>query len=185
MMKSEIKRVLFLDRDGVINVDKHFAFRVEEMVFVEGIFQLCKYFKSINFEIVIVTNQSGVARGLFSEEELKKVMNFIVEKFKSEGIEILTYLYCPHGPADLCECRKPRPGMFTQAIQKLNVQAEHCISIGDRERDILAAMAAGIPLNYLLLSNHQDEGHMFGPTVVNSLAEIIQIHQSSPPESQN
>jgi phosphoglycolate phosphatase-like HAD superfamily hydrolase len=75
--------------------------------------------------------------------------------------------------------------MFTQAIQKLNVQAEHCISIGDHERDILAAMAAGIPLNYLLLSNHQDEGHMFGPTVVNSLAEIIQIHQSSPPESQN
>ena len=102
-MESEIKRVLFLDRDGVINVDKHFAFRVEEMVFVEGIFELCNCFKSINFEIVIVANQSGVSRGLFSEEELKKVMNFIVEKFKSEGIEISTYLYCPHGPADLCE----------------------------------------------------------------------------------
>ena len=184
-MEPEIKRVLFLDRDGVINVDKHFAFRVEEMVFVEGIFQLCHYFKSVNFEIVIVTNQSGVSRGLFSEEELKKVMNFIVEKFKSEGIEILTYFYCPHGPDDLCECRKPLPGMFTQAIQKLNVQAEDCISIGDRERDILAAMAAGIPLNYLLLSNHQDESHMIGPIVVNSLAEIIQIHQSTPPASEN
>lgn len=75
--------------------------------------------------------------------------------------------------------------MFTQAIQKLNVQAEDCISIGDRERDILAAMAAGIPLNYLLLSNHQDESHMIGPIVVNSLPEIIQIHQSTPPASQN
>ncbi len=73
MMKSEIKRVLFLDRDGVINVDKHFAFRVEEMVFVEGIFQLCKYFKSINFEIVIVTNQSGVSRGLLAKKNWRKL----------------------------------------------------------------------------------------------------------------
>lgn len=184
-MKSEIRRVLFLDRDGVINVDKHFVFRVEEIVFVEGIFQLCNYFKSINFEIVIVTNQSGVSRGLFSEKELKKVMNYIIDEFASKGIEISTYLYCPHGPADLCECRKPLPGMFTQAIQKLNVQAEDCISIGDHERDILAAMAAGIPLNYLLLSDDQEESHMFGPIVVNSLTEIIQNHQSIHPESQN
>jgi D-glycero-D-manno-heptose 1,7-bisphosphate phosphatase len=183
-MKSEIKRVLFLDRDGVINVDKHFVSQVDDIVFVEGIFQLCRYFKSINFEIVIVTNQSGVSRGLFSEVELRQVMDYILKKFEAEGITILTYLYCPHGPDDLCVCRKPLPGMFTRAIQKLNVQAEDCISIGDRERDILAAVAAGIPLNFLLLSDEQDESRMFGPIVVKSLTEIIQIHQSTPPESQ-
>jgi D-glycero-D-manno-heptose 1,7-bisphosphate phosphatase len=183
-MKSQFKRVLFLDRDGVVNVDKHFVSRVDEIVFVEGIFQLCRYFKSLNFEIVIITNQSGVSRGLFSEVELRQIMDYVLRKFEAEGIEILTYLYCPHGPTDLCMCRKPLPGMFTRAIQKLNVQAEDCISIGDRERDILAAVAAGIPLNYLLLTDKQAESHMFGPIVVNSLTEIIQIHQSALPESQ-
>lgn len=179
-MKSEIERVLFLDRDGVINVDTHYVSKVEDIFFVEGIFRLCRYFKSINFEIVIVTNQSGVSRGLFTEAELSRVMDYILRKFDAEGIKILTYLYCPHGPDDGCACRKPLPGMFTRAIQKLNVRAEDCISIGDRERDIVAAVAAGIPLNYLLSSDEREETHLLGPIVVNSLTEIIQIHQRTP-----
>jgi histidinol phosphatase-like enzyme len=107
-------------------------------------------------------------------------MDYILRKFDAEGIKILTYLYCPHGPDDGCACRKPLPGMFTRAIQKLNVRAEDCISIGDRERDIVAAVAAGIPLNYLLSSDEREETHLLGPIVVNSLTEIIQIHQRTP-----
>lgn len=183
-MKSEMKQVLFLDRDGVVNQDKHFVSRVQDITFVEGIFQLCKYFRAKGFEIVIVTNQSGIARRLFSEQDFQSVMAFILEEFSRNGIEILAFFYCPHAPDDKCECRKPLPGLFTQAIQKFDILAEDCISIGDRERDIFAAIAAGIPQNYLLLDKEIGASQTPGPTIVNSLKQIVEIHQSLPPEWQ-
>lgn len=184
-MQSIIRRVLFLDRDGIINLDNHFIYRTEDIVFVEGIFQLCKYFRNRGFEIVIITNQSGVGRGLFSEQELCLVMTYILDKFKTEGIEILDYFYCSHIPADLCKCRKPHPGLFTQAMRKFNILAENCISIGDRGTDVLAAMGAGIQQNYLLLNNQFGVTHISGPILVNSLIEIVEIHRSLPSEAQN
>jgi D-glycero-D-manno-heptose 1,7-bisphosphate phosphatase len=184
-MQSRISQVLFLDRDGIINVDNHFVFRVEDVVFVEGIFQLCRYFRNVGFEIVVITNQSGVGRGLFSEQELNLVMTYIFERFKEEGIEILDYFYCPHCPTDLCKCRKPLPGLFIQAMGKFGVLAENCISIGDRDIDVLAAMSAGIPQNYLLLNNQFGATHMSGPILVYSLIEIVEIHQSFPSKAQN
>jgi D,D-heptose 1,7-bisphosphate phosphatase len=184
-MKSEMKQVLFLDRDGIVNQDKHFVSRVEDIAFVEGIFQLCKYFKAQEFEIIIITNQSGIARGLFSEQEFQTVMIFILKEFKRNGVEILDFFHCPHGPDDKCECRKPLPGLFTQAIQKFNILAQDCISIGDRERDIRAAISAGIPQNYLLLESEHGANQMSGPTIVRSLTEIVEIHQSLPPVPQN
>lgn len=184
-MQSRIRQVLFLDRDGIINVDNHFVFRVEDVVFVEGIFQLCKYFRNRGFEIVVITNQSGVGRGIFSEQELKLVMAYILERFKAEGIEILDYFYCPHIPTELCKCRKPLPGLFTQAMGKFDVLPENCISIGDRGTDVLAAMGAGIQQNYLLLNNQFGESHVSGPILVNSLNEIVEIHRSFPSEAQN
>lgn len=175
-----MKPLLFLDRDGVINVDRHFVFRTKDVVFVEGIFELCHYFKSKDFEIVIVTNQSGVGRGIFSEQELRRVMTYILDKFQSEGLEILAYFYCPHTPLDMCMCRKPLPGLYTQAIKKFNVLAKDCISIGDQERDFIAAKKAGIGQNYLLVNDDQNSSKIFGPILVNSLAQIIQNHQSIP-----
>jgi D-glycero-D-manno-heptose 1,7-bisphosphate phosphatase len=182
-MKSQFRRLLFLDRDGIINLDKHFVFRIQDVEFVEEIFHLCKYFSAKNFEIVIITNQSGIARGLFSEQDLESVMIYILEKFQSEGIQILSYSYCPHGPADLCKCRKPLPGLFTQAMERFNALPEHCISIGDRERDILAAISAGIQQNYLLLGKEMSMSNLSGAVLINSLSEIIKFHESLPSES--
>lgn len=183
-MQSKIRQILFLDRDGIINVDNHFVFRAEDLVFVEGIFQLCKYFRDRGFEIIIITNQSGVGRGLFSEQELNLVMTYILERFKAEGIEILDYFYCPHSPSDLCKCRKPLPGLFTQAMRKFDVLGENCISIGDRDTDVLAAMRAGVQQNYLLLNSQFGENHAPGSILVKSLSEIVEIHRSFPSESQ-
>jgi D-glycero-D-manno-heptose 1,7-bisphosphate phosphatase len=184
-MQSRIRRILFLDRDGIINVDNHFVFRAEDVVFVEGIFQLCKYFRDRGFEIIIITNQSGVGRGLFSEQELNLVMTHILERLKSEGIELLGYFYCPHSPTDLCKCRKPLPGLFIEAMVKFDVSAENCISIGDRSTDVLAAIGAGIQQNYLLRNSELSVSHMPGPILVNSLIEIIEIHRSFPSEARN
>jgi D-glycero-D-manno-heptose 1,7-bisphosphate phosphatase len=184
-MISEMKQVLFLDRDGIVNQDKHFVSKIEDIAFVEGIFQLCKYFKAQGYEIVIITNQSGIARGLFSEQDFQRVMTFILEEFKRNEVEILDFFHCPHGPDDKCECRKPLPGLFAQAIQKFNILAQDCISIGDRERDILAAISAGIPQNYLLLGRELGADQISGPIIVRSLTEIVEIHQSLPLEPQN
>ena len=180
-----MSRILFLDRDGVVNIDKHFVSRVEDIVFVEGIFQLCKYFEEHNYQIVIATNQSGIARGLFSEQEFHAVTSFILEEFKRHAIEVLACFYCPHGPDDNCTCRKPLPGLFTQALRQFKIEAENCISIGDRERDIVAAIAAGIPQNYLLQDPQLGTSQFPGSIVVNSLSEIVQIHQRLSLEAHN
>lgn len=176
-MQTNIRRVLFLDRDGIINVDKHFVSRQDDVIFVDGLFQMCKYFTERDYEIVIITNQSGIGRGLFSEKDLQILMTFIFEKFKLEGIEILGYFYCPHKPSDLCKCRKPLPGMFKRAMQKFDLLPTNCISVGDRETDILAAVHAGIQHNYLLVNNPLNFEHVTGPTQVKTLHEIVEIHR--------
>lgn len=179
-----MSKILFLDRDGVVNIDKHFVSKIEDIVFVEGIFQLCKYFQEQNYQIVIATNQSGIARGLFSEQEFHAIMFFILEEFKRHAIGVLACSHCPHGPDDNCTCRKPLPGLFTQALRQFNIEAENCISIGDRKRDIEAALAAGISQNYLLQEPQMNTGHFLGSIVVNSLSEIVQIHQRLSREAQ-
>ena len=180
-----MRKILFLDRDGVVNIDKHFVSKIEDIVFVEGIFQLCKYFEEHDYQIIIATNQSGIARGLFSEQEFQAIMFFILEEFRRHGIVVLACFHCPHGPEDNCTCRKPMPGLFTQALRQFNTEAENCISIGDRERDIEAALAAGISQNYLLQDPQMNTGHFLGSIVVNSLSEIVQIHQRLSLEAQN
>ena len=180
-----MSKILFLDRDGVVNIDKHFVSRIEDIVFIDGIFQVCKYFNAQGFAIVIITNQSGIARELFSEQDFQTVMTFIIQEFKRKGVEILDFFHCPHGPDDNCSCRKPLPGLFTQALRQFNVEAKNCISIGDRERDIDAALAAGISHNYLMQDSQISTSHSLGSIVVKSLSEIIQIHQKLSLEAQN
>ena len=162
-----MSKILFLDRDGVVNMDKNFVSRIEDVVFVEGIFQLCKYFEEQNYQ------------------DFYAIMSFILEEFKRHSIEVLACFHCPHGPDDNCTCRKPLPGLFNQALQQFNIGAENCISIGDRERDIEAALAAGISQNYFLQDPQMNTGHFLGSIVVNSLSEIVQIHQRSSLEAQN
>jgi len=180
-----MSKILFLDRDGVVNIDKHFVSRIEDIVFIDGIFQLCKYFKEQDYQIVIATNQSGIARGLFSEQEFLAITSFILDEFRRHDLTVLACFHCPHGPNDNCSCRKPLPGLFTQALRQFNVEAKNCISIGDRERDIDAALAAGISHNYLMQDSQISTSHFLGSIVVNSLSEIVQIHQKLSLEAQN
>lgn len=171
---------MFLDRDGVINVDNHFIIRPDEVIFVDGLFEMCRYFRDKAFEIIIITNQSGIGRELFSEEDFRRLMAFILDKFRAEGVEILDYFYCPHLPSDLCMCRKPLPGMFHEAIQKYDLMPVNCLSIGDRETDFLAAVHAGIQDNYLLVKNELDIKHSTRPIQVRNLQEIVEIHRRFP-----
>jgi D-glycero-D-manno-heptose 1,7-bisphosphate phosphatase len=145
---------LFLDRDGVINVDTGYAHRAEHIRFVDGIFQLCRVFQASGFALVVITNQAGVARGYYSEDDVRALHAWMSAQFARRGVTLTGAYYCPHHPegtlADLaiaCDCRKPQPGMILRAQRELDLDLSASVLIGDRESDIQAGINAGIPIN--------------------------------------
>ncbi len=148
MQKSK-QKALFLDRDGTINKDKNYIYRVEDFEFQPGIFDLIRSYQNQGYLIFIVTNQSGIARGFYSENDYKTLTDWMLNKFREKGIEITKVYHCPHHPdfTDECECRKPKPGLILQAIKEFNISPVNSMLIGDKKRDILAGENAGIGKN--------------------------------------
>ncbi len=126
------KKGLFLDRDGVINEDYGYVYRIKDFKFKDGIFELLKLFK--NYEIFIVTNQSGIARGFYDEEDFYKLMGWVKNEFKKRGIDILDVAFCPHHPdfTGVCSCRKPEPKMILDLAKKHQINLSNSIMIGDK-----------------------------------------------------
>ena len=137
-------KTIFLDRDGVINKDTNYLYKIEDFEFINGIFKTCQYLLSIDYKIVVVTNQSGIARGYFSEKDFHNITQWMLSQFTLNGVSILDVLHCPHSPNSNCNCRKPMPGMFIKAKNKYNIDFERSWMIGDSERDIKAANLAGV-----------------------------------------
>lgn len=139
-------KALFLDRDGVINHDVGYAYQPSQIQFIDGIFELCQYFQDQGFIIIIVTNQSGIARGFYTEDDFTALSAWFIEQFKEQGIGISHIYHCPHHPdiTGLCSCRKPKPGMLLEAIEKFSITAQQSIMIGDKVSDMQAAKTAGI-----------------------------------------
>jgi D-glycero-D-manno-heptose 1,7-bisphosphate phosphatase len=150
-----MKRALFLDRDGVINVEKSYLYKVSEFEFIDGIFDLCRHYQNLGFIIIVVTNQSGIARNFYTENDFSKLTTWMIKEFKNQGITVNYVYYCPHHPEinGKCECRKPQPGMLLQAKKDFDVNLPNSIIIGDKERDIEAALNAGINETYLFDEN--------------------------------
>lgn len=140
-------RAFFLDRDGVINTDRAYVYKIGDFEFVDGIFDACRAAQSRGFAIIVATNQSGIARGYYSEEDFARLTAHMLREFEKNGVRIADVFHCPHldGPD-----RKPNPGMFLKARDKYSVDMARSVSLGDRERDIEAASRAGVVRNYLL-----------------------------------
>lgn len=137
------KKLILLDRDGVINYDSpEFIKSPHEWKAIPGSLKAIAMLNQANIRIAIATNQSGLARGYFTEETLNQIHQKMHEELKAEGGMIDKIFYCPHGPHDHCDCRKPKPGMLLKAFDYFNVKAEQACFIGDSARDIEAAMAA-------------------------------------------
>lgn len=142
-----MNKALFLDRDGVINIDKRHLYLKEDFVFTPGIFDLCKKYLEAGYIILVITNQAGIAKGLFTKEDFLKLTDWMIGQFLNNGVIISKVYYCPHHPdiTGFCECRKPNPGMILQAIKEFNLDISECVLIGDMESDIEAGRKAGIP----------------------------------------
>lgn len=143
-------KALFLDRDGVINYDPGYVYRIEDFEFMPGIFEALAGFMALGYEIFVVTNQSGIGRGYYSEDDFAKLSKYMIDEFKSYGVEIKKIYHCPHTPSDDCNCRKPKPGMILQALNEHNIDPQASLIIGDKPSDLEAARRAGVESGYLI-----------------------------------
>ncbi len=168
-MKS---KAIFLDRDGVINVDKNYVYKIEDFEFKEGIFDLLKKLQKLNYQLFIITNQSGIARGYYTKEDFQKLSLWMLNEFEKRGIFIKKLYYCPHLPDDKCECRKPKVGMLKSADKEFGVDIKNSWLIGDKESDIKAGENFGIK-NTILISNESRKNS--ARYHVDTIFDIIQI----------
>jgi D-glycero-D-manno-heptose 1,7-bisphosphate phosphatase len=141
-----MRKALFLDRDGVINVDRDYVYRTEDFEFIDKIFEICRKYQESGFLIFVVTNQAGIARKIYSEKDFLTLTKWMVKRFKDEGISITKVYHCPHHPefTGSCTCRKPKPGLFLKAAEEFDLDMPGSVLIGDKESDIIAGRNAGI-----------------------------------------
>ena len=172
-------KTIFLDRDGVINKEVNYLHKIDDFEFIDGIFDACLYFQSLGYKIIIITNQSGISRGYYTESDYQKLTQWMLKQFKYKNINILDIFHCPHGPDSTCDCRKPKPGMFLNAKAKHNTDKEKSWMIGDKERDIIAANSAGIDNTILVRSGHRiDESNSNAKIILDSILQTKQIIKS-------
>ena len=145
-----MEKAIFLDRDGTINVEKDYIYKSEDLVFEEGTIEALKTFKNLGYILIVVSNQSGIARGYFTEEDLNIFNNNMNEILKKNGVEITEFYCCPHHPDGIgeykkvCECRKPNNKMIEDAIKKYNIDREKSYMIGDKTSDIGAGFKSNL-----------------------------------------
>lgn len=156
-------KLVFLDRDGTINVEKDYLYRQEEFEFMPGVLEGLKRLQDNGYQFIIVTNQSGIARGYYTEEDYETLTRWMLQQFEDQRIHILQVYYCPHHPQGTveayrmdCDCRKPKLGMYQKAIQKYQPNLETCVAIGDKIRDC-AICEQSLCRGFLIHQNEKPE----------------------------
>jgi len=155
-------KAVFLDRDGVLNCEiGDYVCRFEDFKLLDN-FDALKTLHDRGYLLIIATNQGGLAKGWYSEDELAKMHNHLKEKYLEHGVKFTDIFYCPHHPdfTGDCDCRKPKPGLLLQGIKKYNLDPSKSYFIGDRERDIEAANGAGV--KGILIDSNQPLSEVLG-----------------------
>jgi D-glycero-D-manno-heptose 1,7-bisphosphate phosphatase len=174
------KRALFLDRDGVVNVEIGYLHRIEDVKFVPGIFSLCRTAMRLGYRLVIVTNQAGIARGYYNEADFESLMFWMRGELRAQGVELDAVYYCPYHPEHGIgeyrrehEDRKPGAGMLRRAEREFGVLLADSVMVGDRCSDIAAANGAGLKQAFLI-SGTEDTGCDGNYIAVEELKEVEQ-----------
>jgi D-glycero-D-manno-heptose 1,7-bisphosphate phosphatase len=178
--KYFMEKGFFLDRDGIVNVDKGYVYQKDNFVFYEDIFRLCRLVRDHGFKIFIVTNQSGIGRGYYTLDEFNVLNDWMLETFLEHGIRISKVYFCPHHPTEgkgefkiNCQCRKPNPGMILQAREEFGLNLEASILIGDSEKDIEAGINAGIGQVYLISNKTRPDVNPAPTAIFKDLGELM------------
>ena len=173
------EKALFLDRDGVINEEKNYVYRTEDFVFMDGIFELLRHARSLDYRLVVITNQAGIARGYYSEADFHHLNDWMIAQLERQDVVIDQVYFCPdhpvHGLGKYKKdsgCRKPAPGMILRAVEELAVDVSQSVLVGDKESDIEAGCRAGVGKTILLKSNRYPSDSTKADRVVETLHEI-------------
>lgn len=152
-----MRKAAFLDRDGVINIDHVYVSRREDFEWVEGVLDAARKLYEAGYALVVVTNQSGIGRGYYTETDFEALNVYMCRMFEEAGAPLAGIYFCPHHPEKAigaykiaCTCRKPQPGMILRAAEEMSIDLSQSILFGDKESDMQAAQAAGIPRRILL-----------------------------------
>jgi D-glycero-D-manno-heptose 1,7-bisphosphate phosphatase len=147
----------FLDRDGVVNIDRGYVSRHEDFTFVPGLLEGARSLHRLGFALVVVTNQSGIGRGMYDEATFEQLTSWMKKQFADASAPLSGVYYCPHHPTEAhgryrrdCDCRKPAAGMLFAAARDLELDLGRSVMFGDRASDLMAAAAAGVPNRVLL-----------------------------------
>jgi len=172
-------KVLFLDRDGVINIEKNYLYKIEDFEFIDGVFEALKYVQNLGYKIVIITNQSGIGRGYYTFEQYNLLTTWMKEQFKQNNINISEVFCCPHAPIDNCNCRKPKIGMIKKTTKILDIDYEKSWLVGDKDSDIKTAKNANIKNTIQVQTGHKFDAKDSSATyVLNSIKEIPTVIKS-------
>lgn len=172
---------IFLDRDGTMNVDHGYVHEIDNFQFIEGAIEAMQELKKMGYALVMVTNQSGIARGMFSEDTFMQLTEWMDWSLADRDVDLDGIYFCPHHPEatveeyrQQCDCRKPAPGMLLAAQKELNIDMAASYMVGDKIDDMLAGKAAGVGIKVLVRSGKPvtEEGEKAADWVINSLAEL-------------
>lgn len=182
-----MNKAIFLDRDGTINVEKDYMYRPEDFEFIDGVPEAIKTMNELGYKVIVITNQSGIARGYYTENDLQVLHQYIDQKLKEVGANIDAYYYCPHHPTEGvgkykvdCNCRKPKTGLYEQAILDYDIDTQKSWVVGDRIRDLIPADILGMNKALVLTGYGENEikrAYEKGIKVCNDLWECIRYIQ--------
>lgn len=174
-------KAIFLDRDGTLNIDHGYVHQIDDFQLIEGVGKALKQLQDKGYLLVLVTNQSGIARGYFSEDQFLQLTEWFDWSLDEDhGVVLDGIYYCPHHPEgqgeyrQQCDCRKPEAGMFKQAIADLNIDVSQSIMVGDKLEDLLAAEKAGVKTKVLVRTGKTvtPEAEAKADWVLDSLADL-------------
>lgn len=172
---------IFLDRDGTINVDHGYVHEIDNFQFIDGVIDAMKELKQMGYALVMVTNQSGIARSIFSEETFMQLTEWMDWSLADRDVDLDGLYFCPHHPEAVieayrqtCDCRKPQPGMLLSAQRELDIDMSASYMVGDKIDDILAGKAAGVGTTVLVRTGKAvtEEGEKAADWVISSLAAL-------------
>lgn len=170
-----MKPAIFLDRDGTINIDYNYVHTIDKFHFIDGVIDALAELKKMGFLLIITTNQSGIARGIFSQAQFDVLTEWMDWSLQDRGVDIDGVYYCPHDPLyDECECRKPNSGMLLMAKKDLDIDIANSYMVGDRVSDLLAGKAAGVKRTVLVRTGDTitPEAEKQADWIINSLADL-------------
>ena len=186
-----MEKYIFFDRDGTINVEKHYLHKIEDFEYENGVLEALEGLQKLGYKFIIVTNQAGIAKGYYTERDYLILEEFIEKDLLKKGIIIQKTYHCPHHPQGKipynvnCECRKPKTGMFIKAIEEFNIDIENSYMVGDRFTDLKPADELGIypvliktgygedQLDALIQSDKTIEGKFKRVMVVENLMDLL------------